>query len=75
MNEKDDRLYEFRIEYISNNSIGHNFHYYLARNPQEALSYQLEIMNHKHWKIKLIKLEKKCPYSNKWHDESSILNQ
>ena len=54
----EDRLYEFRIEYTSGNSVGHNYHYYLARNASEALHYQLEMMDHKHWSIKLLKMEK-----------------
>lgn len=70
---EDNRLYEFRIEYTSENSIGHNYHYYLAHNAEEALGYQTEMMDHKHWDIQLLMLEKKCPFSNKWIDESDIL--
>lgn len=70
---EEDRLYEFRIEYISGNSLGHNYHYYLARNAEEALFYQLEMMDHKHWDIKLLRMERKCPFANKWIDESKVL--
>ena len=69
----ENRLYEFRIEYTSENSVGHNYHYYLAHNAQEALGYQKEMMDHKHWDIQLLRLERKCPFSNKWIDESDIL--
>jgi hypothetical protein len=75
MSDKDERLYEFRIEYTSDNSIGHNYHYYLAHNAKEALKFQKEMMNNKHLEIILLSLERKCPFSNKWEDESSILNQ
>jgi len=70
---EENRLYEFRIEYTSENSVGHNYHYYLAHNSEEALSYQTEMMDHKHWDIQLLMLERKCPFSNKWIDESNIL--
>ena len=73
--ESKSRLYEFRIEYTSGNSIGHNYHYYLAYDAKEALNYQQEMMDHKNWDIQLLKLEKKCPFSNKWEDESYVLNQ
>ena len=56
----EDRLYEFRLEYLSGNSVGHNYHYYLAHNAEEALCYQLE---------------RKCPYGNKWIDESEVLKK
>jgi len=69
----DYRLYEFRIEYTSHNSVGHNYHYYLAHNAKQALNFQLEMMDHKHWDIQLLKLERKCPFSNKWEDESDVL--
>ena len=52
----EDRLFEFRIEYVSENSIGHNYHYYLAHNAEEALSYQLEMMDHKQWNIEILNL-------------------
>jgi hypothetical protein len=69
----EGRLYEFRIEYTSGNSVGCSYHYYLARNATEALHYQLEMMDHKHWSIKLLKMERKCPFANKWIDESEVL--
>ena len=69
----EGRLYEFRIEYISGNSVGHNYHYYLALKANEALHYLLEMMDHKHWDIKLLKMERKCPFANKWIDESEVL--
>ncbi len=75
MSDSDGRLYEFRIEYVSENSVGHNYHYYLAYNAKQALYYQQEMMDHKHWDIQIIKLEKKCPFTNKWEDRSEILNQ
>ena len=75
MSNSDGRLYEFRIEYASENSVGHSYHYYLAYSPKQALNYQLEMMDHKHWEIEIIKLERKCPFTNKWEDRSEILNQ
>lgn len=71
----EDRLFEFRLEYISNNSMGHNYHYYLAHNAIEALKFQIEMMDSKQWSIEIIKLERKCPYANKWIDESEVLNK
>jgi len=59
MSNDDGRLYEFRIEYTSVNSVGHNYHYYLAHDAKEALKYQLEMMDNKHLNIKLLTLEKK----------------
>jgi len=74
MSEQKERLFEFRIEYTSENSVGHNYHYYLALNAEEALRFQLEMMDHKHWDINLLRLERKCPFANKWIDESEVLH-
>ena len=70
----EDKLFEFRLEYVSINSIGHNYHYYLAHDAIEALKFQIDIMDHKQWDIEILKLERKCPYANKWIDESEVLN-
>jgi hypothetical protein len=70
----EDKVFEFRIEYVSENSIGHNYHYYLAHNATEALKFQIDMMDHRQWNIEIVKLERKCPYANKWIDESEVLN-
>tara|TARA_R110001599_G_C12053173_1_gene642385 strand:- start:384 stop:659 length:276 start_codon:yes stop_codon:yes gene_type:complete len=74
---KDPKLFEFRIKYISRNSQGYNYHYYLAENAEKAVEYQVEMMDHKHWEIKLVSLERKSfsPYASKsrWIDESNAL--
>ena len=70
---ESNRLYEFRIEYSTAYSICHNYHYYLAHDAEEALNFQNEMIEHKHLNIQLLKLERKCPFSNKWIDESDIL--
>ena len=75
MSDSNERLYEFRIEYVSDNSVGHNYHYYLAYSAMQALNYQLEMMDHKHWDIEILKLERKCPFTNKWEDRSETFNQ
>ena len=58
MSEQRERLFEFRIEYKKHGSIENNYHYYMAHNAQEALDFQLEMIDHRHWNIELIKLEK-----------------
>jgi hypothetical protein len=76
---KEAKLFEYRIKYISRNSRGHNYHYYLAENAKKAIEYQLEMMDHKHWEIELVSLERKTfsPYASRhrWVDESDILTQ
>lgn len=74
MTNSDSRLYEFRIEYVSENSLGHSYHYYLAYDPKQALNFQSEMMNSKQWDIEIVKLERKCPFTNKWEDKSEHLN-
>tara|TARA_Y100000589_G_C26984577_1_gene560037 strand:+ start:74 stop:307 length:234 start_codon:yes stop_codon:yes gene_type:complete len=69
----ENRLYEFRIEYSTAYSIGHNYHYYLAHDAVEALEFQKEMIEQKELDIQLFRLERKCPFANKWIDESDIL--
>jgi hypothetical protein len=52
-----------------------SYHYYSCTTAEQALEFQREMIESKGWNIKLLSIEKKNPYSNKWEDESSILNQ
>ena len=45
----------------------------MAYSPKQALDFQNEMIEHKGWSIDLLKIERKCPYSNKWIDESEVL--
>ena len=71
--KKINRLYDFRIKYSTEDSVGTNYHYYNCANAEQALSFQREMIEHKNWTIELLSVEKKNPYSNKWEDESEVL--
>jgi hypothetical protein len=69
-----ERQFEYRITYRKGNCLHLNKHYYMAESAEQALGFQLEMMEHRGWNLELIKLEKLCPWSNRWIDESEILN-
>jgi len=71
--QENSRLCEYRIEYLRRGAVEHNYHYYMAYSPKQALDFQNEMIEHKGWSIDLLKIERKCPYSNKWIDESEVL--
>lgn len=73
--KKIDSLYDFRIKYNTEDSVGTNYHYYNCTNAEQALSFQKEMIVNKNWKIKLLSLEKRNPYNDKWEDESEVLNK
>jgi len=67
-----DKLWEYRIEYKHNDSCDSNYHYYNATDAAQALGYQEEIATHKDWDIITLKIDRKCPYSDKWIDETPL---
>ena len=71
---KINRLYDFRIKYSSEDSVMTNYHYYNCETSKQALEFQKEMIENKNWKIKLLSIEKKNPYSDKWEDRSEVLN-
>jgi len=73
--KKINRLYDFRIKYSSEDSVMTNYHYYNCETSKQALEFQKEMIDNKNWKIKLLSIEKKNPYSDKWEDRSEILNK
>ena len=72
--KKPARFYDFRIEYSTGDSVMTNYHYYNCRTAREALGFQKEMIEHKGWNIKLLSIEKKNPFSQKWEDYTSELS-
>ena len=70
-----ERQFEYRIKYQHAEDVLTNYHYYQAINAQQALQYQLEMVEHHDWDIKILQVERKCPWSNEWQDESEVLTQ
>ena len=46
----------------------------MAESAEQALEFQVEMIHHRHWNLEILKIEKLCPWSNRWIDESEILN-
>tara|TARA_R110001583_G_scaffold8965_29_gene42423 strand:+ start:604 stop:828 length:225 start_codon:yes stop_codon:yes gene_type:complete len=67
-----DKLWEYRIEYKHNDSCESNHHYYNAISALQALEYQQDMVNNKDWSITTLKIDRKCPYSNEWIDETRL---
>jgi len=68
------RQFEYRITYRKQNCVQLNNHNYMAESAEQALDFQLEMMQHRHWNLDIIKIEKMCPWSNLWVDESETIN-
>ena len=73
--QSDERLYEYRILYNagSETSALNSYHYYNAFNAPQALDFHLRMLKKRNIIVQTLKIEKKNPFSNKWEDESSIL--
>ena len=66
------KLYEFRIKYNAgaDHSVQDSYHYYQAENASQAMSFHKNMMKRKNFYSQTLSVEKKCPYRNKWMDES-----
>jgi hypothetical protein len=68
---------EYRIEY----SIGedhaevNSYHYYMADSPIQALAFHCKMAKIKELKMQNISVERYCKYSNKWINESKVLER
>lgn len=71
------KLFEFRVKY--NAGAGHSavdsYHYYFTEDAQQALEYHESMMKKRGYRSQTLSVEKKNPYSNKWEDESEVINQ
>lgn len=69
-----ERQFEYRITYKKENCLQLNKHYYMAESAEQALEFQLQMIENRGWNLEIIKLEKLCPWSNRWIDKSELLN-
>lgn len=77
MNKQNDveKLWEYRIRYKVDDALHSNYHYYQATCAQQAMEFQTEMAEHKHWHLDTLSVERKCPYANKWIDETHMINK
>ena len=68
------RQFEYRITYRKQNCVQPNKHYYMAESAEQALEFQLEMMEHRGWNLEILKIEKLNPWSDRWIDKSEVLN-
>ena len=67
-----NKVWEYRIEYKHADACENNYHYYNAIDAFHALEYQEDMVSNKGWEITTLKIERKCPYSDKWIDETHL---
>lgn len=67
-----ERIWEYRIKY--NPGRGHaavnSYHYFNATTAHEAYIFETEMRKHRDQHYQIISIERKCPYSNLWIDET-----
>ena len=72
MSEISNKIWEYRIKY--NPGAGHSamdsYHYFNATCAAEALEYHNVMMKKHRFRSQTLSVERRCPYSNKWIDET-----
>ena len=69
------KQFEYRISYRTKNCVELNSHYYMAESAEQALEFQFQMIENRGWNIEIVKIEKFNPWSEKWIDESEIINK
>ena len=71
------KLFDFRVKYNAgaDHSAVDSYHYYSAESAEDALAFHTSMMEKHKFKSQTISVEKKNPYSNKWEDQSYVINQ
>ncbi len=73
----DPKFFQYRIKYNAgaSESALNSYHYFLANSAKDALSFHLKMAKKKKIEMQTLSVEKYNPYSYKWEDRSSVLNQ
>lgn len=76
-NTEKSKLFEYRIKYNAGayHSMQDNYHYYNAECAESALEFHLSMIEKHDLIVQTLAVEKYNPYSDKWEDESYVLNQ
>ena len=71
------KLHEFRIKYNAgaHHSEMDSYHYYNAVDAEESLNFHFKMMDKRGFQSQTVSVERFCPYSNRWIDESETLNR
>lgn len=75
-NSQKSRLYEFRILYNaeSQHSFLDSYHYYMAENASDAFKFHRKAMRKLHACAQNLAVERYNPYSERWEDETHLVN-
>ena len=75
MKDENDRLYEFRVCYNEGayHSAVNSYHYYQAYRANDALDFHCKMMEKRNIDCQIISVERKCPWRNRWLNESNVL--
>lgn len=67
-----EKIWEYRIKYNAGrfHSAVNSYHYFNATTAHEAYIFETEMRKHRHQNYQIISIERKCPYSNLWIDET-----
>jgi len=70
-------MIEYRIKYNigKDHAEVDNYHYYMADGAIQALIFHYKMMKKKNLDMQTISVEKYCKYSDKWIDESEVLQK
>lgn len=72
-NDRQARLYEYRIKYNAglNHAAFDNYHYYMAETPEQAFEFHLDAMRRHHLSCQNLQVEEKNPWvEDLWEDKS-----
>ena len=62
-------IWEFRVEYLRDGEVKSRYHYFNAFNYKQALYYHEEVISRHGNGVKVIKIERQCPYRLSWITE------
>ena len=68
-----EKQFEYRIQYQHAQDVMTNYHYYMCESAKKALEYQHEMISNHGWNVNILQIERRCPWSKRWVDESRAL--
>ena len=67
----EQRVWQYRIKYAVDGCVMSNYRYYQAVSAHQAMQFQQQLTEAKQWNLKTISIQRWCPWSDQWIDETN----
>ena len=71
--QREERLWEYRVDYSRPGYVSVDCHYYMCEDAPAAIKAHAVVADHHDRVLPVVGVLRKCPYRNQWIDETDLV--